>query len=311
MKNRLPQKYTCPKCNRTSSSKGYYCPFCGHKKEKPDSQFIEYDFDLFPQSVKTANFKNKQKPEYVKKVIISFSLIAFIGLAFYLPYTTTKRLMQKTKPEILQIDVTPKNNFKTIPFTPLNDINSTTLNSTNNAQFIENNFDIYYESNQLYNINQYFKDLVPNITNKVTQMTLDTILAQTDGNITVAIKDNDFVIVLKFQNRDFVYTLEKILKESEYKTSVVDDYLIVSNSKSFLERNIESYKGTIKNLAKSGYFKDTINALPSKGQVFIFIKTIKGLNFFKQTMKIPSPSEKLPVGIIIDDDKLNYIDFTF
>lgn len=311
MKNHLPAKYTCPKCKKTSSSKGYYCSFCGSKKEKPDSQFIEYDFDLFPQNQKTTNSSIKHSPVYVKKVIISFAFVMFMGLSFYLPYTITKNLTKHKESEIFEINVTPENKFHTTIITTALDLKSTDLNVGKNSEFIENNFDIYYEANQLYNINEYFQELTPDLTNLATKMTLETISSQIDGNISFAINDNEYILVMKFKNREFAYSLEKILADSKYKTSVIDNYLIISNNSEYLDRNIESYKGSIKNLAKSGYFIDTIQSLPKQGQVFSFIKTAKGLELFEKTVKTKSPSSKLPVGIIIDNDKLYYIDFTF
>ncbi len=311
MRNHLPAKYTCPKCNKTSSSKGYFCSFCGNKKEQPNSQFIEYDFDLFPKNTKTPTQTSATSTRYVQKVVISFSLVLFMGLAFYVPYTITKKITEHTKPKILEIDIPEQNKFQTIQIKKLFDIKTSPLNANNNAEFIENNFDIYYESSQLYNINEYFKTLTPEVITTATKMSLDTITSQTVESTAFAIKDNDYIVITKFKNREFAYSLEKILIETSYKTSIIDDFLLISNNKKFIDRNIESYKGSTKNLAKSGYFIDTINSLPKKGQVFVFIKTLKGLKLFEQTTKIKPPTTKLPIGIIVDDDKLYYIDFTF
>lgn len=312
MRNHLPEKYTCPKCNRTSNSKGYYCSFCGNKKEKPNSQFIEYDFDLFPQPlINAGSFQPRQQKKYIRKVIISFALILFMGLGFYLPYTITKNLTKHEKLEIFEINVSPENRFQTQIIKNKLDLKSTNLNTTKNAEFIENNFDIYYESKELYNINSYFKDKTPGLTDLATKLTVDTIISQTEGNISVAINDDEYIIVLKFTNREFAYSIEKILSETDYKSKVIDDYLLVSNSQNYLDRNIESYKGDTKNLSKSGYFIDTLSVLPETGQVFIFIKNKKGQEYFEKTTGITAPSIRYPIGIIIDDDKLYYKDFTF
>ena len=311
MRNQLPTKYTCPKCNKTSSSKGYFCSFCGNKKEKPDSQFIEYYFDLFPQRHTANSSPHNQTSAYIRKVVISFGLVIFMGLSFYLPYTITKSLTKHKKPEVFEINITPENKFKIVNLQNISNLKSTSLNSTRNAEFIENSFDIYYESNQLYNINEYFEKQVPNLTNLATKMSVNTIVSQTEENISFAIKDDEYIIVIKFKNREFAYSLEKILAETDYKTKVIDDYLILSNSSNYLDRNLESYKGSVKNLAKSGYFLDTLQALPKNGQVFIFIKTARGLKHFEQTLKTSIPTTRLPIGIIIDNDKLYYIDFTF
>ena len=311
MRNQLPTKYTCPKCDKTSSSKGYFCSFCGNKKEKPDSQFIEYDFDLFPQRHTANSSPHNQTSAYIRKVVISFGLVIFMGLSFYLPYTITKSLTKHKKPEVFEINITPENKFKIVNLQNISNLKSTSLNSTRNAEFIENSFDIYYESNQLYNINEYFEKQAPNLTNLATKMSVNTIVSQTEENISFAIKDDEYIIVIKFKNREFAYSLEKILAETDYKTKVIDDYLILSNSSNYLDRNLESYKGSVKNLAKSGYFLDTLQALPKNGQVFIFIKTARGLKHFEQTLKTSIPTTRLPIGIIIDNDKLYYIDFTF
>jgi len=183
----------------------------------------------------------------------------------------------KKKPEVFEINITPENKFKIVNLQNISNLKSTSLNSTRNAEFIENSFDIYYESNQLYNINEYFEKQAPNLTNLATKMSINTIASQTEGNISFAIKDDEYIIVIKFKNREFAYSLEKILAETDYKTKVIDDYLILSNSSNYLDRNLESYKGSVKNLAKSGYFLDTLQALPKNGQVFIFIKRAKTL----------------------------------
>src|SRR3989338_10081638 len=141
MRNHLPAKYACPKCNKTSNSKGYYCSFCGNKKEKPDSQFIEYDFDLFPKNTRAFKQNSTVSSKYIQKVIISFSLVLFMGLAFYLPYTITKNITERNKPEIFEINVPQEDKFKTIQITETFDIKSTPLNTGNNAEHVENNFD--------------------------------------------------------------------------------------------------------------------------------------------------------------------------
>jgi len=311
MKNHLPAKYTCPKCNKISNSKGYFCSFCGNKKEKPDSQFIEYDFDLFPKNTRSTTQNNQQSHKYVSKVIISFALTIVMGLGFYIPYTITKNISQTKPPEVFQVTLTTQPEYKTISLEHALNLKSTVLNQNKNAEFIENNFDIYYESAELYNINKYFQDLMPALVNKALEMPIETIISQTEGNIVFALQGENYIIVMKFKNREYVYSLEKILENTDYKSTVIDDYLLISNNASYLDRNVESYKGSIKNLTSSGYFVDTVKSLPDKGEAFIFIKTKKGVEFFEKTTKITSPSDNLPIGIIIEGDKLKYIDFTF
>lgn len=316
MQKHLPQGTYCPTCKKKSYSKGYYCPFCGQKREKPNSQFIEYDFDLFPQNPKQT--KNKQDLEetkhYVSKVVIAFGLFALMGAGFLIPYKLSERFATDKNTYVLELNLEESNRYKiTNTSTTLKTKKSSNLFDNEVTKLIHTEFDLLVMGDiDLANINEFVKNYTENTSEEILNIPFDNILSGVSSATTVIIKDNNFVAFSKSNNLELAFAVESALKEKEnFGARIINDYLIIANDKKFLQDQIDTYREINKSISKSGYFLDSINALPQEGQVFVFIKSKIGQEHFENTFGNSLPSSNLPIGIIINDNQMYYIDFTF
>jgi len=236
-----------------------------------------------------------------------------MGAGFLIPYKISEKITTSQPEYVLELNLEQPEKYKETNSQTMLNIPETQFFDPEITKLISSDFDILIEANpEIININDYIKNYAKIKIEDTIKTPFENITDIVSTNTTTIINGDKFVIFSKISSLELAFTIQKLITENDnFHATIINEYLIVSNSEEYLKDQIDTHKGINKSISKSGYFIDTINVLPTKGEAFVFIKTNKGQEHFINTFGDILPSKNLPLGIIINKDKMYYVDFAF
>lgn len=288
-----------------STTKSQFLPNSYLNNEKVTSLFdklVPEGFDLL--STKNANQKRDggvNKPKFFTTsflVVILFLSMSSSVYAFWLkkqPYIEPAKVVTSTntvdiQKQIDDLQLSSSGNVqKTLDFKT--DLKEGNFDKYDFSIFAEPNINLMFEAFDF----RYFLKNVLNKEDILNQIKKDTEMTDDDFDVYLSkefafiFPDNNYEkwgIVLVYKDEKFISSkLEKIKKIREsskknfyanYSIETVksnnDNYILISNSKVFLDQMKEMAEGNVQNLSKSAVYIDSLKDMPKLGYLFIYKK---------------------------------------